>query len=460
MITSFARFAAFGVAACSAGTAARSETSTAEGEACRFVLAPRKAPPERLPPANSPLGIGSSRIVAHAEVALARIKNELEAKVDRRLADVRGASIGIAGIVNYTADRGPFSLSVERDALVVRTDVRAHAEACSRGSCYASCDPTAVARAEVPLKLGPGYRFAPSRVTASFTRGCKIRALGGFLTIDLTKTLENELASTLRRVQNDIDRQLPDFKPEAERIWTELSKARKVPLVGCVVVQPRGLVQGPVTGTRDALHLRFALRAAPELRTHCDEPPALRPLPPLEQDPTLPAEDEVMLGLVSPLSSVASAFEAVDRVDVGGARARVERAAVVSAGAAIDADLSLLGEVCGDVALRASPAWSRDGRALELGSVKLAPGEKRRIAAASLEPGSIASAVGKAPRIGLLLDVERIDDVLPALAQSLSDESVDVSATVTRVRPAAAIAREEALVAWLAIRGRLVLKQK
>jgi hypothetical protein len=413
-----------------------------------------------MPPAAWPAS-RPSRIIVHAEASLSRIERELETRVERRLASARGVSVGIAGSVNYTVDRGPFALSVAEGALWVTTEARADVEVCSRGRCYASCKPVAVVRARVPLKLSLEYRFAPSRVSATFTRGCKVRALSGFLTIDVTRQLETEMAPVLRRVERDIDRRLPDLRPEVMPLWAELGKPRSLPLLGCLVLQPSGIVQGPSQGTRETLRLRFALLAAPELRPRCDDMPAgSLPLPPLVHEATLPDEDEVMLGLVSPLTDLAGAFESSEPVDFGGALVGVERATVAPSGTAIDADLSLQGDVCGELSLRASPTWTSDGRALTLVTPVLGARESERIAAASLDPGSLARAMGGALRLGLPLDTERLEDALPALASSLSDDSVDVIATVSAVRPAEAAARGEDLVAWLGIRGQLRLRQR
>lgn len=457
-LTFLPSFAALCVASCGGKTPATNAPAGA-GDACRFLLAQRTTSPSRLPPIHAPPP-RLSRIVVQAEVPFARIKNELEAKVAPRLADVHGSSLGIAGTLNYTADRGPFALSVENGSLIVRTDVRAHAEACARGSCYASCNPTAVVRAEVPLKLLPEYRFAPSRVTAQFTRGCKIRALGGFLTIDVTPTIQEEIAPMLRRVQQDIDHELPDVRPQAERLWAEVSKPRTLPLIGCTVMQPSGIVEGAPQATSNAMSLRFALVARPELRATCGTVPPTAALPPLVQDPNLPAEDEVLLGMVSPLDTIASALEATAPFDVGGAETHVEHANVVAAGSALDADLTLKGDACGDVALRATPSWSADRPALDLTAPTLTAEETERISGASLDPKKVAAAVTSGPNVPVLLDPDRIGPMLPALASSLSDDTVDASATVSSVRRAGAAAREGDIVAWVAIRGGLVLRQK
>jgi hypothetical protein len=444
---------------CAGKDPGRESTPAQPSESCRRELGERgdaeHLPREKTAPPSRP-----SRIVTHAELQLSRIKDELESKISGRLAEARGVGIGVAGSVNYTVDRGPFSLSVEGDSLVVKTDVTARAEACKSGRCYASCEPQAVARAEVPLRLDENYRFGPSRVTTTFTRGCKIRALRGFLTIDVTPTIQAQLEPELRKVEREIDRRLPRLQPQAKRLWAELAEPRKLPLGGCVVVQPRGIVQGPVSGTAKALRLSFGLLAEPEVRTQCGELPPATELPPLGQDPALPAEEEVRLGLVSPLTGVASAFRGAEAVKLADERVSMTRAAVSSAGGALDAELGLGGTVCGELTLRASPAWNEDGRSLRLVKEALGPRDSERVSAASLEPKALARALAAAPRIAVPLEPQALVQVVPLLASSQSSRELDVRARVTSVTPAEAAARGDDLVAWVRVKGRLDLLQK
>jgi len=284
------------------------------------------------------------------------LAKELEGKVPPRIAEERGKDISMAGSLNYTADRGPLSVAIEGEMLVVRTDVRIHAEACTKGRCYAGCDPVARTTASVPLRLTSEYRFAPSRVTAQFTQPCKVRALGGFVQVDLTPTIQGQMAPALRRVEQDIDGKLPPIRPQAERMWRELDKPRELPLGACLVTNPRGISQGPPSGTPDSLKARFGIVAYPEVYTKCGAAPPPRPLPPLGQEPQMPPEDDLMLAIVSPLASMGGAFESASPFDAGGGRVRAVHAVVASSGSSAQVDFNLRGDACGDVAIRPANA--------------------------------------------------------------------------------------------------------
>lgn len=358
---------------------------------CRAQLAvPDAALP--LPPPLRP-----SRIVAHAEISLATIKKELEAKVPVRLAEERGRDIGVAGSLNVTVDRGPLVVAVEGESLVVRTEVKAHAEACAKGRCYAGCDPGARATATVSLRLGADFRFPPSRVDAQLTERCFVRAL--FVRIDVTPILQGQLGPALRRIERDIDQRLPPLRPQAERLWAELGKTRPLPLGGCIVVAPSGLVQGPIEQRGDAMRMRFGVVAHPELRRACGDSPPAPALPALAHDVAMREKDDVLVGLVAPASSLS---------------------------------VMLPGDTCSDLSTSAGFAWSSDLADIRNGDARIDP---------PVPPGALK-------------------DLAPALASALSDPSVDVGATVDEVKPAEVFLREKDLVARVLVHGSVELRQR
>jgi hypothetical protein len=369
-----------------------------------------------------------SRIVAQVDLLLAPIVKELEAKVAPRLADEREKPAGAAGHLNYTVDRGPFRAFVEHDALVIRTDIRAHAEACKNRSCYASCSPEGTATASVPLRLAPDYRFAPSHVAFAFSKGCEVKVLGGFLRIDVTPTIAAQIEPQLRRVEQQIDGSLPPMRPRAEKLWSELGKARTLPLGACATVHPRGLVEGPIAGTAEAMQVRLGLIAYPEIRSGGSGPcvsDSPGPLPPLAQDPSMPPEDDAVLALVSPLAGVSI---------VGGA---ITRAAIVQSADKAQLDVTLHGPSCGDTTLFTNVEWAEDQSSLRFA----APEVKSQTFPPAISPSALPAAV-------------------PALAASVSDPSVNVSAKVTDVKPLSVVLRNGDIVAYTAARGSIGLAQK
>jgi hypothetical protein len=397
-----------------------------------------------------------SRLVANVDLPYATLARELEKKISPRLADVHNRGIGMAGHLNYTVDRGPFAVMVSGDDLLVATDVHAHAEACSGNNCYASCAPEGRATVSVSLRLTPDYRFAPSRVAFAFSRGCEVRALGGVVRIDVTPTIAQEIDPQLRRVEHEIDADMPPLRPQAERIWAELGKTRPLPLGACLVTHPTGIVEGPLSGTANAVHLRFGLVAMPEVYQRCGDVSSAAtvpsPLPPLAQDPSLAPEEELLLGLVTPVATTLAALGGAAPFDAGGPRAAIGRATATADGALVRADLTLHGDVCGDLAINTALAWTDDASALELATPSILPGDRERAVSAALDPNAVERGLAT-ETFAPPLRPDALKELVPAVAAGLGDPTTSVTARVTDVKPGPVALRGNDVVASVRLRG-------
>jgi hypothetical protein len=437
-------------------------------DTCATRLPPRDAdadasalPP--LPPPRTPSSFAAPRstVVVNADVPLAGLRQALEAKVPRRVAEERDHDLGPAGHLEYTVDRGPFAVRVENGIVVVESTLQGRAQACAKGRCYAGCAPEARITAKVPLHLGADYKLRSSEVRVDITRGCEVRALGGLLTIDVTPIVRGALAQQSRNVQASIDRELPDLRPQAARLWTELGKTRELPLGMCIVPGPEEITQGLATGNATSARLRFGLIARPELRARCvgaaaATPPPLVALPPLRDDPALPAAGDVHLAIVLPDDAPARALERDVIVDFGGRRSRVNRA---SGDLAASLLLDLGGEVCGDVVLSAAGVAWNDPQSLRVIGVAPLPGESERLASAGLDAARIAPALERAP-IALPIAVAALPSTLPELAAAMSDDHVTVAVTVERAQPESAGLRGAEPIAVALLRGAVTLHAK
>lgn len=420
-------------------------------------LAPASPLPDPGPP-SSPPELRSSEVVVHVEVPLARIRALLESRVPKRLADERGVGIGPAGVVNYRVERGPLAVTVEDGALLVEAPITAHAEACRRGRCYAKCDPTATARARVSLLLDEEYRFAPSELTVTFEKGCRVRTLGGFLTIDVTPTLKAAVEARLARVARDIDARLPQLRPALEEPWQRLQSSWPWPLNGCASVAPSRVVQGPVERRGDTAVGRFALGVSPELRTPCGAAPSPKPLPRLERDVRMPARSAVALGLVSPLAALERAFEAVPGVVLDGRSARITSARAEPRGREVSARLRLEGDVCGEVTLLASPRFSGEGESIELASPHFDAADDARLRDAGLDPAALGRTLAAAGRFPAPLTPRAVNLAAPAVAPMLSTKDAKISVELTGAEASGAATHGRTITAWLELRGNVRVK--
>lgn len=463
--------------ATSGAAAARPPLPEPVAQTCATRLPVRASPTLPQLPGSPPAFVAPlSTIVVHAEVPLGGVRQLLEAKVPRRVAEERDRDIGAAGRLEYTVDRGPFTVRAESDALVVEAMLHGRAQACAKGRCYAGCSPEARVTAKVPFHLGVDYKLRTSDVRIDVIRGCQVRALGGFITIDVTPMLRAALAQQSRGVQASIDRELPDFRAQATRLWSELQEPRALPLGMCVVLAPEAIAQGPASGTAEVARLRFGLLARPEVRVKCtatatatgagtDAATATatatataagaRALPPLRDDPALPAAGDVHLAMALGDDAPARAVErAAETLDFGGRRARVSKASGdATSGLLVD----LSGEVCGDVAMTIhGVAWD-DAQSLHLTGAAPAAGEAERLATVGLDGAPVVTAVQRAP-LALPIALSALPALLPGLASTMSDGSVAVSATVESARGGSAGFRGADVIAVALLRGAVTLR--
>ena len=443
---------------CASGTPKALEGHEAGKAECAVTLEPRAKESPFSRPVAEP-STPDSRVVVHAQTALGPLARTLEQRVPKRLADGT-VRIGPGGTVAYSAERGALSVRVSRTALLIEAPVRAKAQACRGDDCYASCEPEGLAVAEVPLMLRSDYGFEKASVSLSFTRGCRIRALGGLLTLDVTPSLEAQLAPELRRVAREIDEQLPHLAPRVAQAWAELSAPHQLPLGGCFLLRPFGVVQGPLVASTVKLETRFAVLARPELRANCGDAVPLVPLPPLTTDDGLPEEGVVRLAMVTPLASLERALEAAQPLPLSGKRLRVAHASITAQGSSVDVQMTLGGDTCGDLGLAAALDFDGDGQHIRLAPAAFSPGERERLLTGKLDPSELSQALSRAASVSPLLSVPAFSAAAPPLAASLSQPSLDVRATVSSARPAGARARGDELVAWLEARGALWLDAK
>lgn len=287
-----------------------------------------------------------------------------------------------------------------------------------------------------------------------------MRAFNGMLNIDVTPLLKSALAPQLERVAREIDGRLPDVRADVARGWRQLATPRPLPIGGCLVVEPLGLVQGPVLQSSETAHARFALLARPELRSDCSGPAPSVPLPPLSTDPALPDEDVVTLGMELPLTDLALAFEAATPEAGPQPRCHIADAMLEAAGKSVAAQLELSGELCGTVALQAEPTFDGEHSLIELSRSRFAAGDSERIRAAGLDPDQLSRQLTRLPRVPVPITLSMLRAAPHALAWLYSDPAFSLSPQVSAMHAAGAAARGKHLVAWVEARASLLLEQK
>lgn len=376
------------------------------------------------------------------------VVRELERSVPKRVAQERDRSIGMAGRLEYEVDRGPFSVALRGADLEISAPLFVNARACAKGSCYAGCRPEARAVVLVPLEVGPDYRLGPSRVELPVTRECVVRALGGFVTVNLTPLVQSGINAERGKVKASVDSHLPDLRSDADALWRVLESPQALGPGRCLRVRPERLVEGPAHLERDRVSVRIGLEARPTISSACDAPATAHPAPALAQDRALPEVSDVRLEVELDDASVARA--------VMGARVAFEDHPAQIRSVASEAQswrFRFGGDACGDVdASSLSPSWSTDGQAVALGRVVLTDETKARLSGRGLDPAPVERSLdGRIVPLGL--DPAGLARALPLLAKTGAPDGVDVDVRVSAVRPGQIARQERGLVATLDVVG-------
>lgn len=449
------------VGGCGGASGPRNSSTSQLRDTCAIRLPVRDAAADSdLPTPRPALSIPQSTLVADVEVSLKTLQRELETHVPRRVVEKQTSDIGVAGRLEYTVDRGPMALRMEGDVLAIESPLRGNAEACAKGRCYAGCNPEARVVARVPLRLSADYRLRVSDVRIDITRGCKLRALGGLVSVDVTPMVQNALSGQARTVQASIDRQLPDFRPAATRLWDELSRPRSLPLGACATLKPEGIVQGVASGTSEFVHLPFGVLSRPELHLKCETGAAEgRPskLPPLRESRALPKSGDIHLAIVLPPDAPARAIDPNAVIDLGGARARIARS---TGDVQHGLTLELAGEACGEVttAAVAGASWL-DSKSVHLTGVVPQGADGERLKASRLEGARLAEGIERTT-IPLPIALDAIGTMLPELTRGLEADEATVQATVESAEPEIAGVRGPNVLAVARLRGRVTVQPK
>jgi hypothetical protein len=406
-----------------------------------------------------------SSIPFEVGIDLARARKELEAQVPARVAEEHGRDIGAAGRLTLTIDRGPFRFAVEQGKLSVLTDLTAHAQVCKPLGglgCvqYASCDPTAVARASVPEALTKEARFAPSSVTIDIGRRCVVTALN----IDVTPIVEQEARAETKKVEERIDRALPDLHGEAERAWHTLEREMPLRQGACVALHPRELVQGPSRVDGDRLVVRLGVNASPLVTMPCPPAPPETPLPPLRFDPTLSDTFALHVPVARTPDALAASWESALKgktLAAGGGAVRIESMQAALAAEAIALDVGVSGPACGSVSFVARPSWDAQ-RSLHAFDVAPREGVVDRVRAVA--PG--VDVAGLARTLAAKLDdVLPVDDAslgtaLDGLKVPLAQGGPELHVDVTEHAPEPIVVTSSAVEPRFLLRGRAQIDVK
>lgn len=390
------------------------------GATCAERLAPGDEEGEP-PPAWTP---PRSRVVVDVRVETGAILAGLDRAIPRRVVEQRGIDAGPAGRLDVVVDRGPFSVSLAGDDLVLDVDLAGSARVCKPLGplgCvgWASCDPSAHARAAVRLVLDASLGVPPSSVAIPITRPCTLTALG----VDVTARVQREADARARSIRDEIDRGVPIVAPLVRSLWQALAASVPIGAATCARVRPTDLVQSGPRRDEGALAIGLGVEGEVVVETPCRPAPQATAAPPPRLDRSIAPGVSLIVPVVASWEEigrrVARALAATE-AHAGPERVRITDVHARPAGAGVRLEVAFVGRVCGVVSLDGAPIVSASGEvrfdALSPSSTEL---QRVRDAAPSLDVGAFGRSLAAVLRLPPSLDVaavpRRLDSVVRAL---------------------------------------------
>ncbi|MCA9630841.1 MAG: DUF4403 family protein [Myxococcales bacterium] len=408
-----------------------------------------------------------SRLVAELELSTALLGRELEKQVPRRLADVKGQSVGAAGELTYRVERSGFAVGLQGERLVVSTPVQADVEVCKRLGplcvTYGSCQPRLRADVSLPLIVDPQYRLGPSSAKVNVERGCVLQPIG----IDQTSRVHEAAHKQEARVKARIDGSLPNIRSDVAQVWRLLHMPVAIDNTLCLRIEPTGVSQQKPKLKSDGkgqqlLSTRLAVRGKVRVEDPCVEPHEAspeKPLPAPDLEDDLPANADLEVPLFIDWSSVSAQLTRVlstqpIKSDAGTVSvAKVEtRPASLDGKSRLALGLTLSGVACGESWFLAEPVEEPQRKVLVLSEVRaLAPGalppELERALSAALTQRGV---------IDLPVDLSAAPGTLEGLVKRLTTDlprQVQLDLEVEEARVANVVAQEQGLVPVVSVAG-------
>jgi hypothetical protein len=342
--------------------------------------------------ASAPPPISDSKIVVRASVPVEVLRTMIESQVPKRVAAESGRSIGTAGQVTYTVDRGPFSIATAGSSIVARTDLAIHASICKPidyVGCvqYATCDPGLRVTAAVPAQLGDDWKWKGSSVSIDVTKPCLVTALD----VDVTPILVAKAREQTAGVKAKIDAALPDVKADAAHGW-EVAQTNVPFGSGCFALHPTAIVQGPTTIEGTDVVARFAAIAHPSVVSPCVDPPPPVPLPKLDHDAAMGDDFQMHVAVTATTAALAEAWTQQAKAstfDAANAQLRASALDVHTTSRGLAIDLGLAGTTCGTAFFDGEPKWDATRKVIAIDPLLPATGEAQRFSTNA--PDAIAS---------------------------------------------------------------------
>ena len=279
----------------------------------------------------------------------------------------------------YLAWRGPLSISVQGDELLIQAHVRYFLEARKKlmgmpmqSSCGINERPRqAVIGVRVRLEIGPDWSVWPQFqvLPTRFLDACEMT----FANIDVTpmvaEEFQKQLAAQLYSAFTLLAPEVQKVRSQAEQNWLLLQQPVQLWKDHWLLLNPQGAALSPMYGQDNWVDMRLALLMVPQIVTGEAPEPQYTQLPTLMQYYPSPTGMKLQLAVDMRYDSLARTMTeelAREPFDIKGYSTTIEAITLSGEGQRINANVDLGGELAGSVVIGANLAFRPETQKFEL----------------------------------------------------------------------------------------------
>ena len=285
-------------------------------------------------------------------------------------------------LVRYLAWRGPLSISVQGDELLIQAHVRYGLQARKRimgmdmrSSCGIDEPPRqALIGVRVRLEIGPDWSVWPQFqvLPTRFLDACEMT----FANIDVTpmvaEEFQKQLASQLQSAFVLLRPEVQKVRAQAEQSWLRLQQPVPLWKDHWLLLNPEGAALSPMYGQGNWVDMRLALLMRPRIVAGPEPRPRYTQLPTLMQFYPSPTGVKLQLTVDMHYASLArtmAAELAQQPFEISGHDATIEGITLSGEGDRIKASLDLGGELAGKVVINANLDFQAQAQKFELNNL-------------------------------------------------------------------------------------------
>ncbi len=280
----------------------------------------------------------------------------------------------------YRAWRGPLSITVSGDVLLVQAHIRywirAHKKILGainlEGSCGINESPRqALIGMQVRLGWGPDWTVRPKfRILPTrFLDRCEMTIANIDVTPLVEKEFRKQMQESLRTSLRTLAPGMNTIKKQAQRTWFLLQEPVELGMNNRLMFGPVGVALSGITGRGNNIGAHLAVTLRPELVTGIEPAGKPVPLPPLQR--YYPRYSGLYLNLSVSLDFASLNQRLSDTLtgqsfDINGQKVGIKKLALAGSGQEIRAWVELVGDAAGTAELHARLVYKAEERKLEL----------------------------------------------------------------------------------------------